>query len=110
MADIDAAWSYDERVQVFGLDSAGGLWTRSIDATAPGEGWEAWGVWDVPLYSPQRQTPVAMEDLVTLTASRWQESSGSTIVPVVFATDGQGNIYYTEFKSKGWQPWHSFYH
>jgi hypothetical protein len=51
-----------------------------------------------------------MEDLVTLTASRWQEPSGSSIVPVVFATDGQGNIYYTEFKGKTWQPWHSFYH
>ena len=52
-----------------------------------------------------------LDDLVTLTASRWQEQTGGDIVPVVLATDRQGNIYYTTYTTTGvWEPWRSFYH
>ena len=52
-----------------------------------------------------------IDDIVTLTASRWQEETGGDIVPVVLATDIQGNVYYTTHSpAGGWQAWRSFYH
>jgi hypothetical protein len=52
-----------------------------------------------------------IDDIVTLTASLWQEPTGGDIVPVVLATDSQGNFYYTTHDTvTDWEPWRSFYH
>jgi hypothetical protein len=111
IADLDAAWTETEQVQVFAIATNGGLWTRTMISSSPGDGWNNWQSWSMSLYAPQATTPPVVGDLVTLTASLWQEPTGGPIVPVVLATDRQGNIYYTTHSViGGWQSWRSFYH
>lgn len=111
IADLDAAWTEQEQVQVFAVAANGGLWMRTMVSDSPGEGWEDWESWPMVLYAPQAASPPILNDIVTLTASLWQEITGGNIVPVVLATDSQGNIYYTTHSvDAGWQPWRSFYH
>jgi hypothetical protein len=111
IADLDAAWTEDEQVQVFSVATNGGLWTRTMVTSSPAGGWNNWQTWSMALYAPQAVTPPVIDDIVSLTASLWQEQTGGDIVPVVLATDSQGNIYYTTHsKALGWQPWRSFYH
>jgi hypothetical protein len=110
-SDLDAGWTEDERVQVFAVTTGGGLWARTMVASAPGIGWHDWVEWPMELYAPQAATPPVIDDIVTLTASRWQEGTAGDIEPVVLATDSQGNIYYTTHaNATGWEPWRSFYH
>jgi hypothetical protein len=103
--DLDAAWTPDGRVQVFAIDGKGNGWTRTADGLTPLATWSPWASWSVPLYAPQAATPPMLDGIVSLTASRWEESA----VPVVFATDQQGNIYVTTYVDGQWQPWRSFY-
>jgi hypothetical protein len=45
-----------------------------------------------------------------LTADLWPEEDGDDLVPVVFATDSRGNVYFTTYDIfMGWQRWRSFY-
>lgn len=110
IVDIDAAWTEDERIQLFAVDANGDLWTRQSLTVIPDEGWTDWELWPIVLYAPQATTPPVIDDIVSLTASLWQEQTGGDIVPVVLATDSQGNIYYTTHTiATGWQSWRSFY-
>jgi hypothetical protein len=108
LSDIDAAWTPDGRIQVFAIDGTGNGWTRKATGSTPVANWEPWTSWSVPLYAPTAATPPALDGIISLTASRWLES-GATVVPVVFATDQQGNIYVTTYVNGQWQPWRSFY-
>jgi hypothetical protein len=111
VADLDAAWTEADQVQVFAVDSSGGLWTRMMVSSSPGSGWIDWEPWPMELYAPQAAAPPVLDDLISLTASRWQEQTVGNIVPVVLATDRQGNLYYTTHTTTGvWEPWRSFYH
>jgi hypothetical protein len=111
VADLDAAWTEADQVQVFAVDSSGGLWTRMMVSSSPGSGWIDWETWPMELYAPQAAAPPVLDDLISLTASRWQEQTVGNIVPVVLATDRQGNLYYTTHTTTGvWEPWRSFYH
>ena len=105
---IAATWTPDGRVQVFAIDGTGSGWTRTAASSSPLAGWNPWTSWSVPLYAPVAATPPRLDGIVSLTASRWLESGGLA-VPVVFATDQQGNIYVTTYESGQWQPWRSFY-
>jgi hypothetical protein len=60
------------------------------------------------LYAPSAASPPALDGIISLTASRWRESSANT-VPIVFATDDQGNVYLTTYENGNWKPWRSFY-
>jgi hypothetical protein len=60
-----------------------------------------------PLYAPKAATPPKLDGLVSITASRWLEGGGA--IPVVFATDRQGNLYVTRYEGGQWRPWRSFY-
>ena len=111
LTDLDATSTEDERVQLFAVGTGGGLWTRSMKTTSPAGGWNNWTGWPLALYAPQAAIPPRVNDIVTLTASLWQEQTGGDKTPVVLATDSMGNIYYTTHSlSTGWQPWRSFYH
>jgi hypothetical protein len=110
-ADLDAGWTENEQVQVFAVTNSGALWSRTMVTSSPGSGWHDWVPWPMELYAPQAATPPVIDDIVTLTASHWQEPTGGDIVPVVLAVDSQGNIYYTTHdNTTGWEPWRSFYH
>jgi hypothetical protein len=110
VADLDAGWTEDEQVQVFAVDTNGGLWTRMMKTSSPADGWNDWQPWQIALFAPDASPPPVIDDIITLTASRWQEDTGGDIVPVVLATDRQGNIYYTTHsRSAGWDSWRSFY-
>jgi hypothetical protein len=111
IADIDAAWTEDEQAQIFAVDRKGALWIRAMISRDPSKGWGAWQSWVTNLYAPASSSPrPPPEGIVSLTASRWQEETGGDIVPVVFATDNQGNIYFTAHqRSEGWSAWKSFY-
>jgi hypothetical protein len=63
------------------------------------DGWNDWESWSAILFGPVAAKPPVLKDLVTLKAGRWQELG--EIVPVVFATDEQGNIYYNTFQKSG---------
>ena len=111
VADLDAAWTEYEQVEVFAVATNGELWTRTMVSQVPADGWGLWVLWPMQLYAPQAATPPVIDDLVSITASRWQEATGAAIVPVVLATDQQGNIYYTTHSlNAGWEDWRSFYH
>jgi hypothetical protein len=115
IADLDAGATEAGRQQVFAVDVNGVLWTRedvaSLQAQGPNEpgAWSAWAEWDMELYAPLADPPPVVDDIVSLTADRWQEGTIPR-PPVVLATDSQGNVYYTEYTSGDWQPWRSFYH
>jgi hypothetical protein len=101
----------DFHVEVFAIDAQGGLWTRTMKTRSSSDGWNDWTPWAVKLFAPVATNPPVLNDLTTLTAGQWQEPSSGDRVPVVFATDRQGNIYYTTHsRSQGWQSWLSFYH
>lgn len=108
LVDVSAGWTISGDVQVFAVDSNGDGWSRSSQGPSPNSGWNAWGGWSVPLYAPKAASPPRLDSIISLTASRWREDSTTTI-PVVFALDGQGNIYVTTYQSGGWNPWRSFY-
>jgi V8-like Glu-specific endopeptidase len=108
LADLDAAWTTDGRVQIFAIDRTGSGWTRTAAALSPDASWNPWTSWSVPLYAPKAARPARLDGIVSLTASRWQESLG-VVAPVVFATDQQGNIYVTTHVNGKWEPWRSFY-
>jgi hypothetical protein len=108
LVDIDATWTVDGRVQVFAVDANGDMWTRTATGRSPTDGWSAWARWSVPRYAPRASSPPKLDGIVSLAATRWLES-GATVLPVVFATDSQGNVYVTSQGSGGWQPWRSFY-
>jgi hypothetical protein len=107
MADVSAGMTPLGKVQVFAVDATGATWSRTADGKSPTATWGTWTPWVVPLYAPIASTPPMLDGLVSLTASRWLEGAGT--VPVVFATDRQGNIYATTYESNQWQPWRSFY-
>jgi hypothetical protein len=111
IVDIDAAWTEDEAVQLFAVDTNGHLWIRTMLSKDPAIGWGTWQDWATSLYAPSVSNPQPPPFRIeSLTASRWQEETGGDIVPVVFATDNQGNIYFTTHsRSSGWNPWRSFY-
>jgi hypothetical protein len=110
--DIDAAWTEDEQTWIFAVDEKGALWVRAMVSKDSSQGWEDWQPWATNLYAPSAKSLQPQpEGIVSLTASRWQEETGGDIVPVVFATDNKGNIYYTTHdRSGGWSAWRSFYH
>jgi V8-like Glu-specific endopeptidase len=110
--DIDAAWTEDEQTWIFAVDEKGALWVRAMVSKDPSQGWGDWQPWATNLYAPSAKSLQPQpEGIVSLTASRWQEETGGDIVPVVFATDNKGNIYYTTHdRSGGWSAWRSFYH
>jgi hypothetical protein len=95
-------------VQVFAVDSNGNSWSRSSQGSSPSSSWNAWSSWGVPLYAPKAASPPRLDGIISLSASRWRESTSVTI-PVVFALDDQGNIYVTTYESGNWKPWRSFY-
>jgi hypothetical protein len=100
----------DSQVQIFAIDAQGSLWTRTMRTRSSNDGWKDWEPWPMKLFAPNATQPPVLNDLVTLTAGQWQEPSSGDSVPVVFATDRQGNIYYTTHSRKqGWQNWRSFY-
>jgi V8-like Glu-specific endopeptidase len=108
---LTAGLTEDFQVEIFGIDPQGGLWTRTMKSYSGSGGWKDWEKWTVPLYAPVATKPPVLNDLVTLAAGQWQEPTGGDRVPVLFATDRQGNIYYTTHsRSQGWQSWRSFYH
>ena len=110
--DIDAAWTEDEQTWIFAVDEKGALWVRAMVSKDSSQGWGDWQPWATNLYAPSAKSLQPQpEGIVSLTASRWQEETGGDIVPVVFATDNKGNIYYTTHdRSGGWSAWRSFYH
>jgi hypothetical protein len=111
VTDLDAAWTEQEQVEVFAVATNGELWTRTMISKSPADGWGPWSLWPMQLYAPQAATPPVIDDLVSITASLWQEATGAAIIPVVLATDQQGNIYYTTHSlDAGWRDWRSFYH
>ena len=61
----------------------------------------------MPLYAPEATPPPKLDGVVLLAAGRWLEG-GAAVVPVVFATDNQGNIYLTTCKNGKREPWKSF--
>jgi hypothetical protein len=108
ITDVSAAWAPNGRVQLFAVDQTGGGWSVTATGLSPLTGWGSWTSWSVPLYAPKAATPPRLDGIVSLTASRWQESP-TTVLPVVFATDRQGNIYVTDYVNGQWEPWRSFY-
>ncbi len=108
LVDITAAWATNGRVQVFAVDGTGDGWTRTATGGSPAAGWGAWQKWSVPLHAPAAAKPPRLDGIVSLTASRWQEDQNK-VLPVVFATDQQGNIYVTTLVDGAWRPWRSFY-
>jgi len=111
ISDLDAGWTEADQVQVFAVTTGGDLWSRTMVTSSPGNGWHDWVTWPMELYAPYAANPPVIDDIVTLTASLWQEPTGGDAVPVVLATDSQGNIYYTTHNTvTDWEPWRSFYH
>lgn len=108
LVDVTAAWATNGRVQVFAIDEDGDSWTRVASGTSPAGSWNNWTSWSVPLHASSAASPPKLDGVVSLTASRWLEG-GSTILPVVFATDVQGNLYVTTMSGDAWLPWRSFY-
>lgn len=109
IVDLDAGWSHTEQPQVFAVDINGHMWTRRFVTHSFVSGWVDWQAWDLDLFAPARSSPITIEGIRTITASRWQEKADGAIVPVVLATDDRGNIYYSESKTGVWQAWRSFY-
>jgi hypothetical protein len=109
IVDLDVGWNHTGYPQLFAVDIDGTLWTRRSEIHSSIFGWGDWQRWDVELYTPARSTSITVEGIVTLTADRWQEQPGGITVPVVLATDNQGNIYFSEYTNNAWQPWRSFY-
>ncbi|MBE7486437.1 MAG: hypothetical protein HS104_41515 [Polyangiaceae bacterium] len=125
IVDIDAGWLSDNRVFVVAVDNQGHLWIRGQTATS-GNSWYAWISFDAPLGPPIFAPAVNCSGttppgIVSVTASRWQDDPVGTVVPVIFATDDRGNVYYTTWETgpctnascdcgTKWLPWKSFYH
>jgi hypothetical protein len=122
MIDIDAGWTADNRAFVIAVDSGGGLWYRDQPSTS-GNTWNAWSAFNRPMFLPDASCPGGNPTgLTSLNASRWQDNPTSTVVPVIFATDNRGMIYYTTYETGPcttpgcdcggamWQPWKAFYH
>jgi hypothetical protein len=123
MTDIDAGWTFDNRVFVIALDNGGGLWYRDQPSTS-GNSWNAWSSFTVPMFVPVANCGGGNPtNLLSVYASRWQDNPVSTVVPVIFATDNRGMIYYTTYETgpcstpncdcaRGptWLPWKAFYH
>jgi hypothetical protein len=108
VADLDAVLTADGAVQVFAIDQGGAGWTRQITGKSPITLWGSWSAWELPLYAPTAATPPTLDGLVSITAGRGMEK-GAEAVPMVFATDRQGNIYLTNQVDGQWRPWRSFY-
>ena len=108
IVDVAAAWDPNGHVQVYAIDKAGDGWIRTNTGNSPASSWGPWTSWSVPLYAPSATTPPKLDGIATLTATRWLESPG-TVLPAVFATDKQGNIYLTTHENGAWRPWRSFY-
>lgn len=108
LVDVSAGWTKDGYVQIFAVDSNGDSWSRSSQGSSPSSSWNVWSSWSVPLYAPKAASPPRLDGIISLSASRWREST-SVIIPVVFALDDQGNIYVTTYESGNWKPWRSFY-
>jgi hypothetical protein len=96
IVELAANLTEDSQVQVFAIDVQGGLWTRTMKTHLSSDGWNDWESWSAILFAPVTAKPPVLKDLVTLKARRWQEPG--EIVPVVFAADEQGNIYYNTFQ------------
>lgn len=127
--DIDAAWDVDAIGMVFMVDSRGRLWTTKHTAPS-GKLFGPWQQWQTNLYVPASAggCPPAPDlnppgnqpylKIVSLTASRLQEPGA--VIPVVFATDDMGNIYWTTKRAGNdgcgssatpyWWAWRPFYH
>ncbi|MCC6669109.1 MAG: hypothetical protein IT375_35545 [Polyangiaceae bacterium] len=90
------------------------------------DGWNSWITFDPPvgppIYAPATGCAgSAPPGLVSVTPSRWQDDPVSTVVPVIFATDKQGNVHHTTYETGPCtqsacdcetycQPWKSFCH
>jgi hypothetical protein len=110
IAELTVNLAEDSQIEVFAIDKNGGLWTRIMKTASAKDGWEDWKPWSLALFAPVAIDAPVLKDLVSLTAGQWQEPAGGDRVPVVFATDRQGNIYYTtHIKGQGWRKWLSFY-
>ena len=125
IVDLDAGWLWDNRVFVVAVDNQGHLWLRTQTSTS-GNSWYSWITFDPPvgppIYAPATNCGGgAPPGIVSVTASRWQDDPVSSVVPVIFATDNQGNVHYTTYETGPctnaacdcgtyWQPWKSFYH
>jgi hypothetical protein len=108
LVDVDAALTSDGIVALFAIDQNSDGWNRTATTGSPGGTWQHWSPWSIPLYAPQAAKPPKLDGLVTVTAGNWLESGGDHL-PVVFATDRQGNIYITTQEGGVWTDWQSFY-
>jgi hypothetical protein len=61
----------------------------------------------VPLYAPKAAAPPALDGLISLNFGNWLQ--GTNLTPTLFATDNQGNIYFTVYANQKWADWRSFY-
>ena len=114
---VDIAVTIDllQSINVFALDENGKIWVRISAA----DEWSEWALWSVGLYNPGTSGHSTTDfyqsgpfQLASLTAGHLREEDR---LPVLFATDKYGNIYYTTQQStpgtiiKFWNGWRSFY-
>lgn len=71
VADLHAARTEAEQVELFAADTVDRLWTRTMVSTAPGHSWYDWEAWSLTLYAPHAAEPPVIDNLATLTASPW---------------------------------------
>jgi V8-like Glu-specific endopeptidase len=119
IVDADAGLTADNKVFVVAVDSSGNLWMRTQTSTS-GNLWpNNWVPFAPPLFNRSNGCATPLTGIVSVTASRWME--GANTEPVIFVTDNQGNVYYSEYTTglcsisqcdcgTKWQPWKSFYH
>lgn len=89
------------------LDGASSIWNATMKNGNPTYGWNNFTAWSPALYTPlDPSTKHPLTGLKTLTAGAWKESSTGNLV--VFATDDQGNIFYTTKSSSAWSQWKIF--
>jgi len=110
IADVDAGWNSKKRALLVALSSTGVAWYREADSKLSTASWSSWQ--QLPtLIDPGVPINRGNVELVSVSASRWEETDGDVVVPVVFATDNWGNVYqttYTEATST-WSYWMPFY-
>lgn len=88
------------------LDGASSIWNATMKNGNPTYGWNNFTAWSPALYTPLDSATYTLTGLKTLTAGAWKESSTGNLV--VFATDDQGNIFYTTNSSSAWSQWKIF--
>jgi hypothetical protein len=86
------------------------LWFMPLYGEKP---WSELRHFGTRLFAPNA-APQSSPEMASIAAARWMEDAAGTISPVVFATDGFGNVYFIEYArigTPGWVlDWKSFYH